>query len=86
MCARTIGRTQCPARMNLGHEPEVLREISRAETMKTATEFRFPSRNVGIYSEIFTELLCVFVVGVAQTTTAVHTTSKQTVSSTSPSA
>jgi len=30
------GGTQSLARMNLGHEPEVLREIIRAETMKTA--------------------------------------------------
>jgi len=32
----TVGRTQSLARMNLGHEPEVLREVFRAETMQTA--------------------------------------------------
>jgi len=36
VCAHYLGRTQSLARMNLGHEPEILREVFMAETMKTA--------------------------------------------------
>ena len=35
----TGGRTQSLARIDLGHEPEVLREVFRADTMKTAMQF-----------------------------------------------